>query len=421
MSDVVIIGAGAVGVCTALALLADGHRVTVVEPRSPGGDHAASFGNGGWLSTASVVPMSLPGLWRNIPRYLLDSDGPLVIRAAALPRLAPWLVRFVAAGHRLDRVALTARALSALLHDAPARHAALAREAGVPDLVVQSGLTYVYPSRKAFEAESLAWHLRRDQRVIWREIDRDELRSHTPALAPSYGFGIEVPAGGHCRDPGAYVAALAALAQSRGARWVSGSATGLIAERGRLRAVRVGATDIATDYAVISAGIDSTRLAQDAGSRIPLESERGYHVVLPAENLSMRTPLMPSDGKMAVTQTVHGLRISGQVELASRGAGPDWRRADILLRHAKRMFPTLTVPGSSAATPRWLGHRPSTPDGLPVLGRCEGLGQVLCAFGHGHVGLASAPASAELLADLIAGREPRIDPLPYRSSRFNGS
>jgi D-amino-acid dehydrogenase len=217
------------------------------------------------------------------------------------------------------------------------------------------------------------------------------------------------------------VAALAALAQSRGARWVSGSATGLIAERGRLRAVRVGATDIATDYAVISAGIDSTRLAQDAGSRIPLESERGYHVVLPADNLSMRTPLMPSDGKMAVTQTVQGLRISGQVELASRGAGPDWRRADILLRHAKRMFPTLTVPGSSAGTPRWLGHRPSTPDGLPVLGRCEGLGQVLCAFGHGHVGLASAPASAELLADLIAGREPRIDPLPYRSSRFNGS
>jgi D-amino-acid dehydrogenase len=147
--------------------------------------------------------MSLPGLWKNIPRYLLDSDGPLVIRAAALPRLAPWLVRFVAAGHRLDRVALAARALSALLHDAPARHLALAREAGVPDLVVQSGLTYVYPSRKAFEAESLAWQLRRDQRVIWREIDRDELRSHTPALAPSYGFGIEVPAGGHCRDPGA--------------------------------------------------------------------------------------------------------------------------------------------------------------------------------------------------------------------------
>ncbi|MBU6188386.1 MAG: FAD-binding oxidoreductase [Betaproteobacteria bacterium] len=420
MSDVVVIGAGAVGACTALALLADGHRVTVVEPRAAGGDHAASYGNGGWLSTASVVPMSLPGLWKNIPRYLLDADGPLVIRAGSLPRLATWLVRFLAAGHRLERVARTARALSALLHDAPARHAALAREAGVADLVIESGLTYVYPSRKAFEAESLAWQLRRAQRVIWREIDRDELRRHTPALASSYGFGIEVPAGGHCRDPGAYVAALAALARSRGARWINGSATGLVVERGRLRAVRAGATDIATDYAVICAGIDSAHLAHQAGSRIPLESERGYHVVLPADDLLMRTPLMPSDGKMAVTQTVQGLRISGQVELASRGAGPDWRRADILLRHAQRMFPSLSVPGSSAGIPRWLGHRPSTPDGLPVLGRCEGSDQVFCAFGHGHVGLASAPASAELIADLIAGREPRIDPLPYRASRFTG-
>ncbi len=103
VSDVVVIGAGVAGACTALALLADGYCVTVVDPRAAGGDHAASYGNGRWLSTASVVPMSLPGLWKNIPRYLLDADGPLVIRAGSLPRLAPWLVRFLAAGHRLEQ------------------------------------------------------------------------------------------------------------------------------------------------------------------------------------------------------------------------------------------------------------------------------------------------------------------------------
>jgi D-amino-acid dehydrogenase len=169
---------------------------------------------------------------------------------------------------------------------------------------------------------------------------------------------------------------------------------------------------------VISAGIDSAALAQAAGSRIPLESERGYHVVLPAPGLSMRTPLMPSDGKMAVTLTRAGLRISGQVELASRSAAANWRRADVLLRHAQRMFPSLPVPSSSEATARWLGHRPSTPDGLPVLGPAGGCAQVFCAFGHGHVGLASAPASAGLIADLIARRSPRIDPAPYRTGRF---
>ena len=418
MSDVVIAGAGVVGICTALALLAEGHRVTVVEPAEPGGDHAASYGNGGWLGTASVVPMSLPGLWKKIPRYLLDPDGPLVIRAAALPGLAPWLARFIASGRSLEQVSQTARALSALLHDAPGRHAALAQGAGVSDLIVESGLTYVYPSREAFEAEALAWQLRRAQQVIWRELDGDELRAHTPALAPSYGFGIEVSSGGHCRDPGAYVAALAALARSRGAVWVSGAATGFRVLGGRLRAVSVGPTEVPADFAVISAGIDSARLARAAGIRIPLESERGYHVVLPAEEVSMRTPIMPSDGKMAVTQMAQGLRISGQVELSSRVAEPDWRRADILLRHAQRLFPSLAVPSSSERVPRWLGHRPSTPDGLPVLGACTPSGQVLCAFGHGHVGLASAPASAELISDLIAGRPPRIDPLPYRASRF---
>jgi len=418
MSTVVIIGTGVVGACCALALLDDGHQVTMIEPGEPGGPQAASYGNGAWLSTASVVPMSLPGLWKSVPRYLLDPDGPLVIRPWALPRLAPWLLRFVAAGHRVERVKATARALHALLDQAPARHAALAQAAGVSDLVVQAGLTYAYPSRATFEAEAFAWQLRRKQHVRWRELDGAELQAHTPGLSPSYEFGIEVSAGGHCRDPGAYVAALVALAIARGAQRVQAGAGGLIIESGRLRAVRTTAGPVEAEFAVISAGIDSGALAQAAGSRIPLESERGYHVVLPAPGLAMRTPLMPADGKMAVTLTRAGLRISGQVELASRSADANWRRADILLRHAQRMFPALPVPSSSAATARWLGHRPSTPDGLPVLGPAGGCGQVFCAFGHGHVGLASAPASAGLIADLIAGRQARIDPAPYRAGRF---
>ncbi len=420
MSTVVVIGAGVVGACCALALLEDGHRVTLIEPDEPGGPQAASYGNGAWLSTASVVPMSLPGLWKNVPRYLLDPDGPLVIRPWALPRLTPWLLRFVAAGHRMERVEATARALQALLEQAPKRHATLAQAAGVSDLVIQAGLTYAYPSRAAFDAEALAWQLRLAAGVSWRELDRDELQAHTPGLAPSYELGIEVSAGGHCRDPGAYVASLVALAISRGAQRVRARAEGLVIESGRLRAIRTTAGPVDTEFAVISAGIDSSALAHAAGSRIPLESERGYHVELPAPGLSMRTPLMPSDGKMAVTLTRTGLRISGQVELASRSAVANWRRADVLLRHAQRMFPELPVPSSSEATARWLGHRPSTPDGLPVLGPAGGCEQVFCAFGHGHVGLASAPASATLIADLVAGRSPAIDPKPYRAGRFRG-
>lgn len=418
MSQVVVIGAGAVGACCALALLADGHDVTVVEPGVAGGDQAASFGNGGWLGTASVVPMSLPGLWKRIPGYLFDPDGPLVIRVGALPGLAPWLWRFVAAGHRIERVERTARALAALLHDAPARHAALAKAAGLEQLIVQAGLTYVYPSRAAFEAEALAWRLRADQHVAWCELGRAYLERQVPGLSPAYRFGVEVPSGGHCRDPGAYVAGLVALACARGARRITARATGLALERGRLKAVRTALGELPADAVVISAGIDSAPLARAGGSVIPLESERGYHVVLPAAGIEMKTPLMPSDGKMAVTLTTTGLRISGQVELAPRHAPADWRRADVLVRHARRMFPQADWPESSQPLTRWLGHRPSTPDGLPVLAASASCPQVFCAFGHGHVGLAAAPASAELIADLVSGRPPRIDPSPYCVSRF---
>ena len=152
---VVVIGAGIVGATTALELLNDGHRVTLVEPGAPGGEQAASYGNAAWLSPASIIPMSMPGLWRKVPGYLLDPQSPLTIRWRMLPRLMPWLLRFLLAGTTVAKVERTARVLTGLLRDAPARHAALAAGVGQPDLVQRRGLLYAYPDRAAFEAEAL--------------------------------------------------------------------------------------------------------------------------------------------------------------------------------------------------------------------------------------------------------------------------
>src|SRR5215475_5034747 len=184
---IVVIGAGIVGATTALELLRDGHRVTIVEPAEPGGPQAASYGNGAWLSPASVVPMSMPGMWKKVPGYLADPLGPLTIRISALPRLMPWLVRFLAAGATVPRVEATARALAPLLRDGPTRHARLAAEAGVAELIRQDGLLYAYPDRRAFEAEALAWRLRRDNGVQWTELSAEQLRSREPALDREIG------------------------------------------------------------------------------------------------------------------------------------------------------------------------------------------------------------------------------------------
>jgi len=414
----VVIGAGIVGACTALELLRDGHAVTLVEPGPPGGEQAASYGNGCWLSPMSVIPPATPGLWKKVPGFIADPLGPLAIRWRYLPKVLPWLARYLASGWTEARVARTAVALRSLLRDAPAAHAALAEEAGVGGLIERRGLMYIYPSRAEFEAEAMAWRIRRQVGIQWLELSADELRQREPALDRRYGFAALVEEGGHCRDPGAYVAALVSLAEAQGAKRVAARATGFRIEAGRLRAVRTETGEIAADRAVISAGAHSRALAAAAGDRLPLESERGYHAMIEDPGTGPRTPMMPSDGKMSITWTDRGLRCAGQVEIAGIEAAPNWKRAEILRDHLLRSFPGLPRDLPAARVRFWMGHRPSLPDGLPCIGPSRGSADILHAFGHGHVGLVAGPRTARLVAQMLGGRPTEIDPAPYSPARF---
>ena len=217
MPHVVVIGAGIVGAATAVELLRDGQRVTILEPGEPGGEQGASYGNGTLLNPSSVIPMSSPGIWRKVPGWLADPLGPLAIRRGYLPRLLPWLTRFLRAGATEDRVAATARALRPLLLDAPELHRRLAEEAGVGELITRQGVLFVFPSRADFEAEALAWRLRRENGVRWLELSADELRQREPTLSRRYTFALLVEENGQCRDPGAYVGALVRHAVAQGA------------------------------------------------------------------------------------------------------------------------------------------------------------------------------------------------------------
>jgi D-amino-acid dehydrogenase len=417
-----VIGAGIVGACAALELQRAGHEVTILEPGPPGGEQAASYGNGCWLSPMSVIPPAVPGLWRKVPGFVADPLGPLAIRWRYLPRAAPWLLRYLLSGWTEARVARTAVALRALLRDAPALHASLAEEAGVGELIRRRGLMYVDPSRAEFEAEAMAWRIRRSVGIEWLEIPAEEMRQREPQLDRRYGFGVLVEEGGHCLDPGAYVAALAELARARGARLLGRSATGFRIESGRLRAVLTDPGEIAADRAVVCAGARSRALAAAAGSRVPLETERGYHAMIepaPGEDLpGPRTPLMPSDGKMSITMTRRGLRCAGQVEIAGLEAAPNWRRAEILRDHLLRSFPALPRSLPAERVRVWMGHRPSMPDGLPCLGPARGTRDVALAFGHGHVGLVAGPRTGRVVAQLLGGRAPEMDLAPYDPERF---
>ncbi len=418
MPHVVVIGAGVVGAATAVELLRDGHRVTILEPGEPGGEQAASYGNGTLLNPSSILPMSSPGIWRKVPGWLADPLGPLAIRWRYLPRLLPWLTRFLRAGGTEARVAATARAIRPLLLNAPELHRRLAEEAGVGELISRQGMLSVFPSRAEFAAEEMEWRLRRENGVRWLELSADELRQREPTLSRRYTFGVLVEENGQCRDPGAYVAALVRHAVAQGAELRRARALGFRIEGSRLLAVRTEAGDIVADRAVIAAGARSHVLATAAGDRVPLETERGYHAVIADPGIAPRYPVMPSDGKMACVMTPQGLRLAGQVELAGLDAAPNWRRAEVLRDFARRVFPDVPADTPLAKVKVWMGHRPSTPDGLPCIGPASGCPDVVHAFGHGHVGLTAGAATGRLVADLISGRQPAFDIAPFAAQRF---
>ncbi len=415
---VVVIGAGIVGAASAIELLRDGHQVTIVEPGDPGGEQAASYGNGCWLSPSSVIPPSAPGLWRKVPGYLADPLGPLAIRWRYLPHMVGWLAAFLRAGSTPAKVRRIARALRPLVADCPVRHLRLAEEAGVGELIRRDGLLYVFPSRADFEAEKLSWDIRAENGVRWLELDADQLRQAEPSLDRRYTFGLLVEEGGHCTDPGGYVAALVAQAASQGAVLHRARATGFRIEAGRLQAVSTEGGEILCDRAVIAAGARSRDLARQAGDRVLLETERGYHAMIAHPEAAPRHPIMPSDGKMANTLTLHGLRIAGQVELAGLDAAPNWKRAEILRDYALRTYPALPRDLPAERVKVWMGHRPSTPDGLPCIGPASGCAHVVHAFGHGHVGLAAGPITGRLVADVISGGPPVVPLAPYDPARF---
>ncbi len=415
---VVVIGAGIIGAATALELLRDGYRVTILDPGEPGGEQAASYGNGCWLSPSSVVPMSAPGIWRKVPGWLADPLGPLTIRWRYLPKLTPWLWRFLRAGSSVTKLQATARALRPLVEHAPEQHLKLAQEAGVAGLIQRQGLLYVFPDRAAFEAESLSWRLRRENGVQWIELDENDLRQREPALTRNYRFGVLVEEGGHCLDPGVYVAALVKSAVTQGAAFRRARAEGFRIEDGHLKAVRTNEDELTCDAAVISAGARSKQLAAAAGDFVPLETERGYHAIIEHPESGPRHPIMPSDGKMSITMMAQGLRIAGQVELAGLDADPNWKRAENLRDFALRMWPGLPRDLPQEQVKLWMGNRPSIADGLPCIGPASGCADVFHAYGHGHIGLAAGATTGRLVADLVSGRQPAFDPSPYSVRRF---
>jgi D-amino-acid dehydrogenase len=412
---IAVIGAGMVGVCAASYLLRDGHDVVLIEAGEPG--RGASFGNAGCFNGSSVTPVAMPGVIRNLPRWLSDPLGPLSLRWSYLPRLAPWLLRFVRSSTP-ERVRRTARALRPLVGPSLSALEPLIAAAGAHDLVRRLGHLYVYRSVESLEKDRLAWDLRRENGVEIDEFDADGLRQLEPVLSRDYVHGILVRENGHTTNPLALVERLLRHVLDQGGELIRARASGFRLAAGRLVAVRTDNGEVAADAAIVCAGAWSRPLAAALGDPVPLETERGYHLMIRDPEAMPRIPTADADGKFVATPMAAGLRFAGTVELAGLAAPPDWRRARILLEQGRRMLPGLAAHYGQERITMWMGHRPSLPDSLPVIGLARATGDVIYAFGHGHVGMTAAPMTGRIVADLVAGRTPPLDLAPFSARRF---
>jgi D-amino-acid dehydrogenase len=414
----VVIGAGIVGLTVALELQAAGHHVVVVDPGSPGGRQSASYGHGAWINPASVMPTSLPGLWKQVPGMMRDPVGPFYISRLDMVRLLPWLLRFLWAGSSWTKVETFARQRFELCKGAVEHHAALAEAAGASGMLRREGLVTVFRSREIFARGKKDAAIRESLGIQLGELDAEALRAREPDLADGYTFASVVKDGAYLADTAGYCRALAALLASRGGEVINGRALDFEFDGDRLAAVRTDNSRIDCDTAVLAAGAHSLPLARKVGDRVSMASERGYHVQITGAAAGPRHSLILSDGKVAISPQPGGFRVAGQVELAPIDKAPNWRRADIMLHHAKRGIPALDLGLPEVRIDRWMGHRPSTPDGLPVVGYSSRSRHVIHAFGHGHAGPTMAPATARAVAALAQGRTPAIDLKPCSPRRF---
>jgi D-amino-acid dehydrogenase len=406
---VVVIGAGIVGLACAAYLRRDNHEVTIIEQVGPG--EGTSKGNAGALSPGSCVPLAMPGVFGKIPGWLMDSAGPLTIRPRYFLTALPWLLRFANSSRRVAPIADALRELHRHVYEC---YQPLIDDAGCGELIRRTGTLMVYRSAAALNASRGDWRLRTERGVEVRMVSAGEMRDIEPALAPAIEHGVFLPEHGYVANPYRLAQVIAARFVANGGRMLQGRAGAVRRLPGGGLAVPCDRNELEADRVIIAAGARSGDFTRPLGLNLPLETQRGYHVTLTDAGFQPRVPVTLSEGKFYVTPMEGGVRTAGTVEFAGLEAPPDYRRARRLLAQTQELFPQARIEKFT----EWMGHRPCMPDSLPVIGPARGHPGVLLAFGHGHNGMTSGPVTGRLIADMVAGRKPFIDPAPYSPERF---
>ena len=409
--DVVVIGAGVVGVSTAIAARARGFSVLLVDREGPAA--GASAGNAGAFAFSDILPLASPRILRKAPGWMIDPLGPLTVPPAHALRIAPWMFHFWRACSPA-RVKRSTVAQAALMDLSKAELAPFLAQTGTSPMLRREGNLEVYEGEAQFRASLAGWRVRQEHGIGFEHLDAAGMAAIQPGLAPCFSHGTFTPGWHSVADPKLFTLALADHFHAAGGAIERAEVTALRPVGDGVEVAAPGRT-IRAAHAVVAAGAFSHRIARTIGEAVPLETERGYNTTLPADAFDLRTQVTFGGHGFVVTRLSTGIRVGGAVELGGLDRPPNFRRSAAMLKKAQAFLPGLRPDGGV----QWMGFRPSLPDSLPAIGRARATPRVIYAFGHGHLGLTQAAGTARLVADLLVGAPPAIDIGAFSAQRFS--
>lgn len=410
--DVVIIGGGVIGVCSAYYLAQKGIQVTLIEK----GEIASgcSYGNGGLIVPSHSVPLASPGALGSGLRWLFDPESPFYLKPRFDVELFGWLIRFALAS-RHSQMLRSVPVMRDLLFASRALYEELAASAGFDFGFEGNGSLLVYLSRESLEHEMQEVHLLERFDIPLRVLNQTEVHDLEPALLAQVVGGIFYPRDGHI-NPHRFVTGLAEKVADLGVQiWTKTEVVEFEASHGKITRIRTTRGDVSPKQVVLATGSWSPEVARDLKLRIPIQAAKGYSVTIENPAVCPKIPLAFGEALVVVNPLGDSLRLAGTLELAGMDFSINSRRVDAMRSASRRYLPGLD---EAKVIEIWRGLRPCTPDGLPIISRSNDFENLIVAAGHAMLGMSLGPVTGNLVSQLVDGQKTEVDVTPFRMERF---
>ena len=406
-----VVGAGIQGVCIALSLIKKGFRVIIFDKEDPG-KISASYGNAGHFSPYASVPMNRPDILADVPSMLLNSKGPLALKWNYVPKMIPWFLKFIKNCSR-KKMMHTAKYMHQILDLALPAYDELFKDIDVSQLVENKGIIYFWTD-KDLKSRELEIKIRNELGVKQQILTPNEIHDLEPHIKRIYHGGILYSDAKHARNPKKILLKLFNLFLEKGGTFQKQNVQSITFTDDNKPIIKTDEKLQIFDKAVIACGAFSKKLTDQLNERIPLDTERGYHVHFKGYDHLLSRPVIFLNRGFGITPMEQGLRVVGTVEFGGLNNPPSKKRILNLVNNAKYLFPELTEHQDE-----WLGFRPTLPDFLPVLGPSKNHKNLFYSFGHHHLGWTLGAISGKIISGMIAGENTNLDLSVYNSKRFS--